>query len=89
MEKTVPETHKFLLPQLALAPSPFWFFPKSFKASHFHPSQVFGLISSFLGSTWPWVVLKRKSLQKYTDNAGVSQGFILGLMLFLLYICDS
>ena len=89
MEKTVPETHKILLPQLALALSTFWFFLKSLKTSYLHPSQVFGLISSFLGNTWLWVVLNGTSSHKYTDIAGVPQGFSLGFMLFLLYICDS
>ena len=34
------------------------------------------------------MVLDEKSSQEYSVNAGVSQGFILGLILFLLYIND-
>ena len=34
------------------------------------------------------MVLDGKSLQEYPVNAGVSQGFILGLTFFLLYIND-
>ena len=50
--------------------------------------QIFGLISSFLSNRWLRVVLDGKSLQEYLVNAGVSQGSILGLTLFLLYIND-
>ena len=50
--------------------------------------QIFGLISSFLGSRRLQVVLDGKSSQEYPVNACVSQGSILGPTLFLLYIND-
>ena len=50
--------------------------------------QIFGLISSFLSNRWLQVVLNGKSSQEYLVNAGIPQGFILGPMLFLLYIND-
>ena len=48
--------------------------------------HTFGLISSFLRNRRLQVVLNGKSLQEYPDNAAVSQGFILGPKLSLLYI---
>ena len=48
--------------------------------------QIFGLISSFLSNRQLQVVLDGKSSQEYPVNAGVPQGPILGLTLFLLYI---
>ena len=50
--------------------------------------QKFGLISSFLGNRWLWVVLDGKSSQEYLVNAGVPRGSILGPTFFLLYIND-
>ena len=49
---------------------------------------MFGLIYSFLSNRQLQVVLDGKSSQKYPVNAGVLQGSILGLTLFLLYISD-
>ena len=48
--------------------------------------QIFGLISSFLSNRWLRVVLDGRSSQKYSVNAGVSQGSILGPALFQLSI---
>ena len=48
--------------------------------------QIFGLISSFLSNRQLQVVLDGKSSQEYPVNAGVAQGSILGLTLFLLTI---
>ena len=50
------------------------------------PGQTFGLISSFLSNRQLQVVLDGKSSQEYPVNAGVAQGSILGLTLFLLTI---
>ena len=50
--------------------------------------QIFGLISSFLSNRWLRVVLDGISSQEYPVNAGVPEGSILGLTLFLLYIDD-
>ena len=48
--------------------------------------QIFGLISSFLSNRRLRMVLDGKSSQEYSVNAGVSQGSILGPILFLLHI---
>ena len=50
--------------------------------------QIFGLIFSCLSNRWLRVVLDGKSSQEYPVNAGVPQGSILGLTLFLQYIID-
>ena len=50
--------------------------------------QIFGLISSFLSNRRLRVVLDGKSSQEYLVNAGVPQGSILGVTIFLLYIDD-
>ena len=50
--------------------------------------QIFRLISSFLSNRRLRVVLDGKSLQEYPVNAGVTEGSILALTLFLLYIND-
>ena len=55
---------------------------KSYRIS----AQIFDLISSFLSNRQLQVVLDGKSSQEYPVNAGVPQGPILGLTLFLLYI---
>ena len=51
--------------------------------------QIFVLISSFLSNLKLLVALDGKSSQEYPLNAGVRQGSILGLTLFLLYIRSS
>ena len=50
--------------------------------------QVFGIISSVLSNRWLQVVLQGKSSQRYSVNARVQQGSILGPTLFLLGIND-
>ena len=50
--------------------------------------QIFGLISSFLSNRRLPVVLNGKSSQEYPVKAGVPQGSIFGLTLFLLCIND-
>ena len=51
-------------------------------------SQIFGFISFFLSNKRVRVVLDGKYSQEYPVNAGVLQGSILCLTLFLLYIND-
>ena len=48
--------------------------------------NLFGLTSSFLSNRQLQVVLNMQSSQEYPVNAGVLQGSILVLTLFLLYI---
>ena len=48
--------------------------------------QILGIIFSFLGNRWLWVILDGKSSKESSVNAWVLQGPILGPTLFLLYI---
>ena len=50
--------------------------------------QIYGRISSFLSNRRLQVVLDGKSSDEYPVNAGVPQGSILGLTVFLLHIND-
>ena len=52
------------------------------------PSQMFGLISSFLSNRQLQVILDGKFSQEYPVNVGVPQGYIHGPTLFLQYIND-
>ena len=52
------------------------------------PGETFGLISSFLSSTWLQVALDGTPSQEYLVKAGVPQGSIPGPRLSHLYISD-
>ena len=50
--------------------------------------QMFGLVTSFFSNRQFSVILDGKSSREYPVKIGVSQGFILGPTLFLLYVND-
>ena len=50
--------------------------------------QIFGIFYSFPSNRWLWVFLDGNCSQENPVNARVSQGSILGIKLFLLYIND-
>ena len=64
------------------------FFKNSKSKSYETLGQVFNFIFLFLINSSIRVVLDGKFLQEYAFNVGLSQGSILGLALFLLYIND-
>ena len=64
-------------------------FDRVWRAGHLHKLKEFQVRSdSFLSNRWVRVVLDGKSLQEYPVIAGVPQGSIHGLTLFLLYVND-
>ena len=56
--------------------------------SNGNSGQIFDLVFSFLSNRRRRVVLDGKSSKKYSANAGVPQGSILGPTLFMLCIND-
>ena len=64
-------------------------FDRVWHAGHLHKLKEFQVRSdSFLSNRWVGVVLDGKSLQEYPVIAGVPEGSIHGLTLFLLYVND-